>query len=585
MSRGPIAAVAVVMTLVCVVSAAQDRGGGGTAAPPPGGSGSARVALVVGNAAYPDSPLRNPVNDATDMAAALERLGFAVMLQSDVDQQRIETAIREFGDRIAGAAAALFYYAGHGIQVEGHNYLVPVGKAIEAEHEAKYFCVDAGLVLEKMQDAGARVNIVILDACRNNPFARSWRSSTQGLAPMEAARGCLIAYATAPGKVAADGTGRNSVYTASLLKHLEQNDLDILKLFMTVRNEVLQATDDAQIPWENTSLTAEFYFVARPYVTGPGAGETRPPTVVAPTSPPAEEPNPGELCMFEGGEFAWIPPGNFEMGSSLTPEQVITMCDGYKEVQSELENEHPQHAVTLTRGFWMGTREVSVDRFRTFVDATGYETDAEKAGQGAVYDIEEHGWLLSAGATWRNPHREVEEREPVVLVSWNDATAYCQWLSQKTGDTYRLPTEAEWEYACRAGTNTECWWGDRIEDGTGCMNCADETKRPDGKQWVWRLPFSDGYWNVSPVGSFKANPWGLYDTIGNVWEWCADLYGGYPSETTTDPKGARTGDYRVTRGGSWGCFPWGCRSACRDYQSAKNAADSLGFRVVRLAYP
>jgi len=268
-----------------------------------------------------------------------------------------------------------------------------------------------------------------------------------------------------------------------------------------------------------------------------------------------------------GDDMVRIPAGSFTMGS-----------------ETHSRNTRPKHQVYVD-AFYMDKYETTQGAYASLMKVNPSEVRKED-----IETIMSDQHRLSVGPNY-----------PVTRVSWTDAAKYCNARSRNEGlepcydestwicdfgrNGYRLPTEAEWEYACRAGTNTECWWGDRIEDGTGCMNCADETKRPDGKQWVWRLPFSDGYWNVSPVGSFKANPWGLYDTIGNVWEWCADLYGGYPSETTTDPKGALTGDYRVTRGGSWGCFPWGCRSACRDYQSAKNAADSLGFRVVRLAYP
>ncbi|MBP8131819.1 MAG: SUMF1/EgtB/PvdO family nonheme iron enzyme [Candidatus Hydrogenedentes bacterium] len=294
-----------------------------------------------------------------------------------------------------------------------------------------------------------------------------------------------------------------------------------------------------------------------------------------------QEPEPGEVRVFEGGEFAWIPPGTFEMGSKLSPERVIATYGGKAEWKRFHEREHPRHTVTLTRGFWLATKEVTVGEFRAFADAAGYQTDAEKGGSGWTYGLEKGELQDTKGASWRNPGWALEDRQPVVLVSWKDAVAYCEWLSRKTGETYRLPTEAQWEYACRAGTDTEFWWGDRMEDGRGCLNGADETQLPNGRQWTPRFPFADGYWNVSPVGSFKANHWGLYDMHGNVWEWCSDWYGDYPSGSVTDPSGPPSGKYRVVRGGSWGDLPGLCRSAARyGVAPGLRSADS-GLRLLR----
>jgi hypothetical protein len=220
-----------------------------------------RVALVIGNSAYPAARLKNPVNDARDMAAALKSLGFEVILRENASLAQMEGAVDEFWGKLKKGGAGLFYFAGHGLQVQGKNYLVPVDAKLSAEQDAKYKCMDAGLVLGRMEDAGNGLNLVILDACRNNPFARSWRSATEGLAKMDAPRGSIIAYATAPDSVAADGQGRNGVYTEKLLKAMHLRGKPVELVFKHVRDEVMSATADKQVPWESTSLRGDFYFI------------------------------------------------------------------------------------------------------------------------------------------------------------------------------------------------------------------------------------------------------------------------------------------------------------------------------------
>jgi len=226
----------------------------------PAGNTEIRTALIIGNSAYKTAPLKNPVNDARDMAAALKGFGFDVTLLTDASHQKMEAAAREFGLKLRQGGVGLFYFAGHGVQVAGENYLVPVDAVIQTESDVKFGCLNAGLVLGKMEDAGNGLNVVILDACRNNPFARSFRSTEPGLAKMDAPTGSLIAYATAPGSVAADGTGRNGVYTENLLKNLRTPGLPITDLFMRVRMGVVASTGKKQVPWESSSLTGYFYF-------------------------------------------------------------------------------------------------------------------------------------------------------------------------------------------------------------------------------------------------------------------------------------------------------------------------------------
>jgi hypothetical protein len=219
-----------------------------------------RTALVIGNNAYQAAPLKNPVNDAEDMSRVLTSLGFRVTLLKNVDRRSMEDSIRSFGRQLKHGGVGLFYFAGHGMQVEGRNYLIPVNARIESESDIKYEAVDAGFVLGKMEDAANQLNIVVLDACRSNPFSRNFRNREQGLARLDAPTGSLIVYATAPGEVAADGLERNGIFTKHLLRHMQTPNLPVEHVLKRVRIDVASETKHRQIPWESSSLMGDFYF-------------------------------------------------------------------------------------------------------------------------------------------------------------------------------------------------------------------------------------------------------------------------------------------------------------------------------------
>jgi uncharacterized caspase-like protein len=220
-----------------------------------------RTALIIGNSAYSSGPLKNPVNDAADMSALLKKLGFTVTLKKNAGLQEMDEAIEAFGNRLKKGGVGLFYYAGHGVQVNGTNYLLPIGAKINKEADVKYQAVDANKIFDEMATANNGLNIVMLDACRDNPFARSFRSAARGLAIVNSApSGTFISYSTSPGNVAADGDGRNSPYTESLLKQMATPDLPIEQVFKKVRQELNKKTNSRQIPWELSSLSGDFIF-------------------------------------------------------------------------------------------------------------------------------------------------------------------------------------------------------------------------------------------------------------------------------------------------------------------------------------
>jgi len=248
----------------------------------------------------------------------------------------------------------------------------------------------------------------------------------------------------------------------------------------------------------------------------------------------------------EAPEVVYLPAGTFKMG----------------DLQGKgSENERPVHEVTLD-AFAIGRYPVTVGEFRRFVDATGYRTEAEREGGARVWDGKE--WYRQADANWRNPYFPQEDTHPVVCMGWNDAAAYCEWLSEQTGERYSLPTEAEWEYACRASSKAAYCFGD------------DEQRLGD---YAWYSKNSEG--KTHPVGDKRANAWGLYDLHGNVWEWGWDWHGPYSKEPQRNPGGPETGSNRVVRGGSWSGGAGSCRSAYRHGFDPGHRGGNLGFRLAR----
>ncbi len=219
-----------------------------------------RVALLIGNSDYQTAPLKNPINDVRLMEKTLKHLGFETIRAENATQNQMKRLIVDFGRKIREGGVGLFFYAGHGMQVKGHNYLIPVGAVIDSEQDVEFESVDVGRVLAKMDAAQNRLNIVILDACRNNPFKRSTRGGTRGLATVDAPRGTFIAYATGPGSVAVDGEYANSVFTKALADTIQVEGLKIEEVFKQIRATVRVNTNGQQIPWQSSSLEGDFYF-------------------------------------------------------------------------------------------------------------------------------------------------------------------------------------------------------------------------------------------------------------------------------------------------------------------------------------
>jgi formylglycine-generating enzyme required for sulfatase activity/serine/threonine protein kinase len=284
---------------------------------------------------------------------------------------------------------------------------------------------------------------------------------------------------------------------------------------------------------------------------------------------------PKEITNSLGMKLVLIPPGKFQMGSPESDKDASP-------------DEKPQHEVEITKAFYLGAHTVTVGQFQCFVRDEGYQTEAEKDGRGGGgYNEETHDFEgRRPQYTWKYSGWQQTSEHPVVNVSWNDAVAFCDWLSRKEGQKYRLPTEAEWEYCCRAGTTTRFYSGDEGSSLKDIANIADTSfvhKYPKAK---WGVSWDDGFPFTAPVGRFKPNLFGLYDMHGNVWQWCEDWYGDdyyKKNAPRQDPPGPSAGTSRVRRGGSFYVWPAAWRAACRFWNPPSYCGHDIGFRVVLAA--
>ena len=368
--------------------------------------------------------------------------------------------------------------------------------------------------------------LLTLASCRDEEVSLEWPAKRQG----------LFTYWLCAGlKGAADSDSDNLIGTDELHRYVFNRVQESAAKMGREQTVVMRPSDD----WRGVAVLAG---------VDPNRGPVEP-----------SLPDYGSVISNSiGMKLVCIPDGEFIMGSRESAKKV---AEAFDEQEEFFENEHPVHPVTITRRFYMGLTEVTYGQFRDFVAATRFQTEAEEDGLGGNdFNPTNLDQPRSLGATWKTAGSEATEEHPVVLVSWNDAVAFCEWLSRKEGATYRLPTEAEWEYACRAGTTTRYWTGDDPQTLVTAANGPDASFRSSFGSGPYPDPIGyatlsgrDGYVGASPVAKFRANPFGLHDMHGNVWEWCHDGYDKYYYllMKRNDPTGPSRGDARVIRGG---CF-------------------------------
>lgn len=327
----------------------------------------------------------------------------------------------------------------------------------------------------------------------------------------------------------------------------------------------------------------------------PGPADAAP---AAPAAPAAQ----GATALIDerGMAFVRVPAGEFRMGTDVPAADVVRAFSGLDPARADdLQDEYPAHRVQISRDFYLGRYEVTVDEFRAFVRDSGYLPESQADGTGAYGYSPAHDRNRAEAAdafegrstaySWEWPGFAQTGREPVTNVSWNDAMAMARWLTQRTGVRYRLPTEAEWEYACRAGSQTLFPDGDTPAGLARVANTFDQSALPYWIRWHDQaLPANDGAPFTSPVGRYAPNAFGLHDMVGNVWEWVSDAYDAYDPDTyrtspQVDPQGPAQGKLRVRRGGSWHTWALYARCGFRNINTPESRYPLLGFRLVREA--
>jgi len=591
-----------------------------------------RVALVIGNSAYRNvGRLENPANDAKLLSDTLRALGFTLVgggAQLDLDKPAFDRTVQAFGAALAGADVGLFYYAGHGVQVRGENYLIPVDANPTKEADVDFQMLDTNLVLRQMEGAGTKLNIVILDACRNNPFggrslavgrARDaendrMRDTGGGLAQMQAPEGTLISFATQPGSVAQDGADGNSPYARALADTIRKPGLGIFDAFNQIGLQVKRATKGVQQPWVSSSpIDGAFYFVpsgaavSAPVAAGPAADEVAWSYLKSTTDmralrqftdefPQSAHRSEAEARIAALEQEAARTDAERQRMAALTPpatsapalvvpvgalpperERALKPKDSFKECDGcPVMVTMPAGSFTMgspanepQRGPDEGPQQQIAIRQTFAVGRSEVSFDEWSAclaeGGCNAYRPGDYGW--GAG------------KRPVINVSWTDAQAYVKWLSQKTGAPYRLLSESEREYVARGCTSPSCpstpfWFGKEIS--------------PARANYDWRYSY-DGSAKAQPprrtvaTDASEPNPFGLLHVHGNVWEWVEDCWNASLAGLPDDGAPRTTGDCssRVIRGGAWSDEPKDLRSAKRSWEVVGERRAEIGFRVAR----
>ncbi|MDD5300178.1 MAG: SUMF1/EgtB/PvdO family nonheme iron enzyme [Gallionella sp.] len=574
-----------------------------------------RIALVIGNGAYTSSPLKNPVNDAKDMAKKLRGLGFVVIERSNLQTKQIGATLREFRSKLVPGAVALVFYAGHGLQIKGDNYLPAVDADINSEEDVPNQSLAVKQIMDVLDESKTRLNLVFLDACRNNPYARSFRSADKGLARVSAPSGTLISYATRPGSVAADGGGRNGLYTSKLLAQMNST-VQIEQALKRVVTEVKAASQGKQEPWMEGSIEGDFCFAGCAASGGAQVASLAPAPVVqnipvtddaegilwqAAESSGIEEDVRTYLRQYPNGRYVALANARIQtfaddaVQTMLQKEQDVWQAAGkanteagYQEylkaypagrfvalVSGRLEklksDQEPQFWQQAQTGGSAQAIQAYLDKYPSgsYVAAAREKLAAIKKAEDEMkpgkvfrdcpdcpemvilpksfamgkYEVTQSQWKAIMG---NNPSKfsNCGDTCPVENVSWNDAQEFIQKLNTKTGKQYRLPTEAEWEYACYGGSQSEYCGGNNL----------------DAVGWAGS--------RTHPAGQKQANGYGLYDMSGNVWEWASDCWEGDCAK-------------RVLRGASWGGLSPGGRAAARNWSGPADRFNYGGFRLVR----
>ena len=553
-----------------------------------------RVALVIGNQAYQHGGrLTYPLQDARTMKKTLEKLNFEIVFITDASQTQMKIKFLDFIRKAENADVRLIYYSGHGQQINGTNYLIPVDANITDKYSATELTINVNDWVSQLEAEENRLNLVILDACRNNPFKAYTRSTRAGLSAIAPPSGTIIAFATGSDNVAQD----NGLYARVLSQELLKPQ-SILNVFVQTRIAIENKTDKQQSPMEWVRINKIDYSLKG---LGDNTSTAKPGNVSITCymngtlyigSDFSKKVSIGDVIEKElrvGKHTARL--NDWEKTFFLKSEQRLSYETDYQKIHnnnttskpvlnadftvpvagmnikmrgiqggtftmgssdSEAESNETPHTVTVG-DFAMMKHEVSITEYMKFAEATN-SNYPKWLENGNTYNIK-------TGTKDYYKKFVNNYNKPIVGVSWHNAVAYAKWLSKETGQTWRLPTEAEWEYAAKGGQNYKYAGGNTIENvGYYSSNSGS---------------------NTHLRGQKSPNGYGLYDMTGNVWEWCSDWYGAYDASDKNNPQGAKTGSFRVLRGGSWHGYARHCRVANRNSGTPVYRDINIGFRLVR----
>ncbi|MEZ5471360.1 MAG: SUMF1/EgtB/PvdO family nonheme iron enzyme [Marinicella sp.] len=653
-----------------------------------------RVALVVGNSNYSKmSRLENPVNDATDMTTKLRSMQFKVVSGLNLDKRAFTHKINEFERLIHEGnpeeTVAVIFYAGHGLEVSGINYVIPVDADMRYQEDAEFEGIALKKIISRIERNNTKLNLVVLDACRNNPLRKKTRSASDGWAAMNnLAAGTFIAFGTSPGDVArdSDGHGRNGLFTKHILRYIDQPGLDLNRIFNEVRTGVYNDSAKQQLTWSNDATMGVYYFTPpvydgvtqSPNITSNPAGSSSP-TLPAKipnmdnikrfkainiddsnASPHSKAKNLFEIYRNDKGQYRQKVECDLEkLGidpSEGIPSWACEEDDWDLKLITDINNDNRDDLIFISKNYSGGNTSVKHlrliinkgehnelfslllnaetvektnnnelkikscygrnqdylckyeyykfkqnkglvrvlkpgDTFKDCIDcpemvvipAGSFRMGSnKKTDEQPIHTVNIKQFAMSttevtfaqwdacynAGGCSRKPndHGWGRGNRPVIMVSWNDAKEYSKWLSNKTGKSYRLPSESEWEYAALAGSSSKYSWGDSI-------SCSQA-------KYGWRGDHCPGK-GTSPVKSYAKNAFGLYDMHGNVWEWVEDRwhdnYLGAPADGSA--RTSSSDSKRVLRGGSWDFNPSYLRSATRSRLDPTSRGYDYGFRL------
>lgn len=562
-----------------------------------------RVALVIGNGSYPQAPVGSLPGDARAFADVLRDDGFDVVYAENARRTEMEAAISVFTRKLGWGVTAVVYYGGHAVQYQDRNFLLAIDSKIATEADARTEGIDIDLILDPLIVSRPAGCVVILDAARKNPWQQIVSGRVRGLAHQPPIQGLTVIYPVAPGEVVGDAPRSANLFAVELLKSVKVPGLSFKEVFRRVRTSVAQATRDQQIPSESspspddlvisstrkTAATpaapvraadpvelgfwdtikgsdnpADFKAYLDSYPDGAFAViartrleqiEAKSANRTAVPAPPPPAPQPAAASQPPAAPqppVASLPPAASQPAAVAQavirdcpqcPEMVLIAAGAFEMGSTEMfDFEAPVHQVSIRKPFYIGRREVTFEEWDACIAEAGCKQRPDDRGLGRA-------------------------RRPAIDLDWDDAKGYTAWLSQKTGHTYRLPTESEWEYAARAGSTTTYPWGKTVDkDKANCMGCT-----------------TDALKKAVDTGSFKPNAFGVYDMTGNAAEWVEDCwndnYRGAPADGSawTKPQCRE----RVLRGGSFNNDPRYLRSAARFKYDHDVRFYTNGFRVVR----